>query len=83
MIKSYALKRLSDAYPNIMADIGTNLTAGKVKCKTSRLEVVAIDTNKKSVKKAISPLIDTDDSKLLLDVISARGNVYIRRKCRI
>lgn len=81
MLKTYALIKLSNAYPNIMSDIGSKLTEGKVTCKTSRLEIVAVDTNKKNVKKVISPLIDTDDSKLLLDVVSARGNVYIRRKC--
>jgi hypothetical protein len=80
--KSSALKIVNQTYPNIMADIEEVLDSNDIQCKKSRSEIVAIGAKKKSVKNLISSLISKEtDYKLLLDVVEAKGNVYIRKKC--
>jgi hypothetical protein len=80
--KSSVLKVVNQSYPNIMADIEEVLSSNDIQCKKSRSEIVAIDSKKKRVKNLISSLISKEtDYKLLLDVVEAKGNVYIRKKC--
>lgn len=74
------LRSVYNRYPNIMADIGLSLEKAKIKCKKSQSEIIAIGSNKKAIKTVISPLIAKQDAKILLNIVGAGGNVYIRQR---
>lgn len=67
-------------YPNIMADICGALEQNQIACIKSQSEVIVVNSNKKSIKKALSPLIDKNEQKILLEIVGVRNDVYIRKR---
>lgn len=77
----YKIDEARNRYPKIMSLINSKLFDSEVAYYTSHTQIVIPNKSKEEVLELIYSLpIDADTLFILVDVVEARGKVFIRKK---
>lgn len=79
--KNESMIKSSVSHKDIMSDIKKSLEKKKISYSASQSEIFVENGDKKEIKKIVESLpISKDDLWLLIEIVKAKNNVYIRQK---